>query len=82
MQITAVEIDKVLTLLAETPRRMALMLSDFDNARLQCRPAKDAWSVNDILAHLRACGDVWGEGIATMIDSRIRPCAMSPRAHI
>lgn len=31
------------------------------------RPSQDEWSLNEVLAHLRACADVWGGCIATMI---------------
>ena len=30
-------------------------------------PNHDEWSANDVLAHLRACADVWGNCIATII---------------
>ena len=35
--------------------------------RLQYRIDKKAWSVNDILAHLRSCADVWGGSIEAML---------------
>jgi hypothetical protein len=34
---------------------------------LNFRTDDDSWSVNDILAHLRACADVWGKGMQMMI---------------
>jgi hypothetical protein len=46
-------IEQVLTLLAETPSRIAAN--------------HDEWSANEVLAHLRACADMWGTCIATMI---------------
>ena len=36
-------------------------------ARLYSKADKLAWSANDILAHLRACADVWGRSIEAMI---------------
>ena len=67
MQLSSAEIDEILTLLGETPRRLTLMTRDLENAQLQGKPNKDAWSVNDILAHLRASADVWGKSIVAMI---------------
>ncbi len=67
MQGTSAEIEKVLTLLVGTPHRLASMTSGLEHARLHVKPDKDAWSVNDILAHLRACADVWGQSMLTMI---------------
>ena len=67
MQVSSIEIDKILTSLAETPRRLASMTHGLENARLQDKADEDAWSVNDILAHLRACADVWGKSILAMI---------------
>jgi hypothetical protein len=31
-------------------------------------PSEGAWSPNEILAHLRACADVWDGGIQAMIE--------------
>jgi hypothetical protein len=36
-------------------------------ARLYLRSDEEPWSINDILAHLRACSDVWGNSILAMI---------------
>ena len=67
MQLSSTEIDELLTLLAETPRRLTSMTRDLENAQLYNKRDQDAWSVNDILAHLRACADVWGKSILAMI---------------
>ena len=32
-------------------------------AQLHTAPAHDEWSANSLLAHLRACADVWGDAI-------------------
>lgn len=67
MQDHAVEIDQLLILLEETPRRLVAMASRFENTHLHNKPDQDTWSANDILAHLRACADVWGKSILTML---------------
>src|SRR5258706_15984890 len=56
-----------LKLLDVTPRRLMKITKSLDEARLQRRTEKEIWSVNDILAHLRACADVWGDSIEQML---------------
>jgi hypothetical protein len=60
-------IEQVLTLLAATPPRLAALTADASPAQLRTAPAPDEWSANDVLAHLRACADVWGDCIRTML---------------
>jgi DinB superfamily len=60
-------IEQVLSLLAETPSRIAALTSGLAPAELHTTPNHDGWSANDVLAHLRACADVWGNCIMTMI---------------
>jgi hypothetical protein len=64
---SALSIEQVLTLLAETPPRIAAVTARLAPAQLHTTPSHDGWSANDVLAHLRACADVWGECIAAMI---------------
>jgi hypothetical protein len=66
--ITAVEIEKVLQLLAETPNRITTASKGHENMRLYFQPDGEAWSANDVLAHLRSCADVWGKSMLAMID--------------
>ena len=61
------ETEQLLQALAETPRRIAAASRGLENAQLQFKPDEQAWSANDILAHLRACADVWGKSIMTML---------------
>src|SRR5215210_5613381 len=67
MDIPAAGIEQILALLAETPRRMAVLTSGFEQAQLHAAPDHDTWSVHAILAHLRSCADVWGKSILAMI---------------
>jgi len=60
-------IEQVLTLLAETPPRIAALTTGLAPAQLHTTPNHDGWSLNDVLAHLRACADVWGNCIVAMI---------------
>ena len=58
---------EVLTLLRETPPRLAALSADLSPEALQTRPTPHEWSANEALAHLRACADVWGTCIVTML---------------
>jgi hypothetical protein len=61
------EIESILALLAQTPRRVSAMAMGQESGRLTFRPDDVVWSPNDILAHLRACADMWGKSIMAMI---------------
>ena len=76
-------IEQVLTLLAETPRRIAALTAGLTPAQLRTAPNRDEWSVNDVLAHLRACADVRGNCIPA-ITAEDRPTlrAVDPRTWI
>jgi DinB family protein len=54
-------IEQVLTLLAETPTRIAALTNGLTPAQLRTAPSAGEWSVNDVLAHLRSCADARGE---------------------
>lgn len=60
-------IERVLTLLEETPRRIATLTAGLAPPELHANPHRDEWSANDVLAHLRACADVWGNCMEAMI---------------
>lgn len=62
------QIADVLAVLAETPTAIAVITRDHDERQLQRQPAPDAWSARDIVAHLRACAEVWGRSIERMLD--------------
>ena len=56
-------IEQVLTLLTQTPPRIAALTAGLTSAQLHTPLSPGEWSVNDILAHLRSCADVWGDCI-------------------
>jgi hypothetical protein len=76
-------IAETLDLLAEAPRRIEAFTEGLSPEQLRRRLSADAWSINDILAHLRACGDMWGDGIARLL-AEDRPTfrAVNPRTWI
>jgi hypothetical protein len=74
---------KTLTLLEETPPRLAALTENRSAAQLWMRPAPDAWSAVEIVAHLRACADVWGDCIASILaEDHPTIRAIDPRAWI
>ncbi len=60
MPTKSVTIEQVLALVAATPHRIAALTADLAPAQLHTTPNPGEWSANDVLAHLRACADVWG----------------------
>jgi hypothetical protein len=83
MQSRSLTIERFLTLLAETPTHIAALTADLEPEALQMRPIPEEWSANEVLAHLRACADVWGNCIMRIIEED-RPTwrAVSPRTWI
>jgi hypothetical protein len=75
--------EKILALLAEAPERIAAVTAGVPPARLQRSPGLEAWSANDVLAHLRSCADMWGGSIAAILAAD-RPTlrAVNPRTWI
>jgi hypothetical protein len=76
-------IEQILTALGETPPRIAELTVGLTEAQLHAAPSPGEWSANEVLAHLRACADVWGNCIVTIINQdtpTIR--AVNPRTWI
>jgi hypothetical protein len=76
-------IEQVLTALAEAPPRIAESIVGLTETQLHAAPSPDEWSANEVLAHLRACADVWGGCIVTILNQdtpTIR--AVNPRTWI
>lgn len=67
MSRTRLPTDQILSLLAAAPGRIAAATDGLSPEQLRTAPAPGEWSANDILAHLRACADVWGDCIATIL---------------
>ncbi len=60
-------IEQLLTMLAQTPTRIAALTAEQTPIQLCTGPSLAEWSANDVLAHLRSCADVWGNCITTII---------------
>src|SRR5262245_11349449 len=57
----------VLTALSGTPKEIARIAGGSSVRELHRRPKTDAWSAREIVAHLRACAEVWGRSIERML---------------
>lgn len=76
-------IDQVLTQLAEQPRAIAALTTDLPRSRLRRSPNRDEWSLNDVLAHLRSCSNMWGKCMTTIIAEDVPTIrAMNPTTWI
>ena len=65
-------IEQILTMLAAAPLRLANLTEGLPPARLLAPPEPGEWSARDVLAHLRACSDMWGKYIVKIL-SQDRP---------
>lgn len=74
---------RVLELLAQAPDRIRTSTRAVSWEQLSRRSKDEPWSIYDILAHLRACTDVWGKHIYVMIE-KDRPVQrhVSPRSYM
>jgi hypothetical protein len=76
-------IEQILAILTETPSRLAALTAGLEPDALTARPGEDTWCINEILAHLRSCSDVWGDCIRTILaEDHPRIRAINPRTWI
>lgn len=75
--------EQILSRLAEGPERIATATADLSAKQLRTSPDDTEWSANEVLAHLRACDDVWGDHIrAILAEDRPTRRGISPRTWI
>lgn len=60
-------IEQILAILRETPSRLSVLTGDATETQLHASPRPGEWSAAEVLAHLRSCGDVWGDAIERII---------------
>lgn len=56
--------EKTMARLRDNASCLAAVASRLPAERLDTAPEPDAWSPKEVLAHIRACCDVWGENMA------------------
>jgi hypothetical protein len=67
MQPISEQVTRILDLLAQAPLRLEKATRGVPPERLYHRSGTEPWSVSDILAHLRACPDVWSASLLAML---------------
>ncbi len=75
--------EQILTMLAVGPSRLTAITTGLTPSQLLAFPEPGEWSARDVLAHLRACADIWGkymEEILTQDKPTIK--AVNPRTWI
>ncbi len=76
-------IDQVLTMLSGMPGQIATLTAGLTPAQLRAAPEPGEWSADEVLAHLRACSDVWGDCIRTILAEDMPTIrAINPRSWI
>lgn len=60
-------VQQVLDQLRATPLRLRELTADVPSQVLRTAPGPDEWSPNDVLAHLRACSDRWGDAATRIV---------------
>lgn len=83
MYDTPRSIEELLQMLSDAPRRIAELTEGLPASQMLIPPAEGEWSERDVLAHLRACSDMWGKYIRLIL-SEDRPTfkAVSPRTWV
>ncbi len=60
-------IEQLLTMLAQTPTRITALTAELTPAQAQAAPSPGEWSINEVLAHLRSCADMWDGSIIRLL---------------
>jgi hypothetical protein len=73
-------VDEIMEILPGTVPRLTELTAALTDAQLRAPPSPGEWSVNDVLAHLRACQDVLGGNVLRIL-AEDHPAwkGMSPR---
>jgi hypothetical protein len=67
MYDTSRTIEQILTMLESAPVHLADLSAGLPAAQLLAPPGPDEWSARDVLAHMRACSDMWGKCIGVIL---------------
>jgi hypothetical protein len=61
-------VPEILEILEGGPSQIRAATGAVEADRLHVAPRPGEWSANEVLAHLRACADVWGGYISTILE--------------
>ena len=59
-----------LALLAANPHHIASVTEGLSEKQLTWKPSSESWSIHEVVVHLRACSDVWGESIEKILQQQ------------
>lgn len=83
MPSTPLAIEEILARLREEPARIAALTGGLTSEQLRAAPAPGGWSAAEVLAHLRACADIWGGAIGRILaEDHPTIRAIDPRAWV
>lgn len=68
MYDTPLTVEENLRRLADAPSHIAKITKGLSPAQLVTPPTAGEWSARDVLAHLRACSDMWGKYILLILN--------------
>lgn len=69
MYDTSRTVEQLLSMLEAAPGRLTDLTAGLSPAQLVAPPAPGEWSARDVLAHLRACADMWGRSIVVILSA-------------
>ena len=78
----ALSIERVLAMVRDAPAQIEQCTADLTPAQLHTAPSDGEWSVNEVLAHLRSCSDVWGDAARGIAGGTTELRAVNPRTWI
>lgn len=71
----------VITALTERPEEIGALTGGLTEETRRHRPGPNEWSAVEVLAHLRACADVWDGAIEAIAVRRVdQLCVVNPRS--
>ena len=84
MPRTYLPVESILAILKETPSRLTTLSAGLSPTQLHTATEPGEWSASEVLAHLRACSDVWGDYYIMTILTQDAPAikAVNPRRWI
>jgi hypothetical protein len=59
--------EQALAILREGPAHLVTLTTGLTSTQLHTAPKPEEWSANEVLSHLRACADVWGDRITRIL---------------
>ena len=60
-------VDEILGVLSSSAQRIRELTKGASAVELRTPPEAGEWSANEVLAHLRSCGDMWGAAIERIL---------------